>query len=103
MRAKVAVVAVVAFGLLGAVVITASAADHAQVAGDTTVLTDTGNTVNDSVTPMDRGKGDKKGHGGEGNDTDQGGGGNPNCPADDGVLVIVCANVEDVVSDILTT
>lgn len=101
MRAKVAAVAIVVFGLLGAVAVTASAADHAQVAGDTTVLTDTGNTVSGPVAPMDRGK---KGHGGgEGNDTDQGGGGNPNCPADDGVLVIVCANVEDVVSDILTT
>lgn len=100
MRAKIAVVVLVTFGLLGAVVITASAADP-QVASDAIVLTDTGNTVSSPVVPMNRENGD--GDGGGGNDTDQGGGGNPNCPADDGVLIIVCANVNDVLSDILST
>jgi hypothetical protein len=47
-------VVVVAFGLLGAFVITASAADRAQVASDDIVLTDTGNTVSSPVVPMDR-------------------------------------------------
>lgn len=93
MRAKLAVVVLVTFGLLGAVVITASAADP-QVASEASVLTDTGNTVSSPVVPMDRNNGNGDGSGG--NDTDQGGGGNPNCPGDDRVLVIVCSNVQDI-------
>ena len=57
MRAKVVVVVLVAFGLLGAVG-TAQAADHPQVANDAIVLTDTGNTISSPVVPMDRGHGD---------------------------------------------
>ena len=45
MRAKVAIVAVVVSGLLGAVVVTASAAERAQVAGDAIVLTSSGDTM----------------------------------------------------------
>lgn len=95
MRAKLAVVVLVTFGLLGAVVITASAADP-QVASEASALTDTGNTVSSPVVPMNRNNGEENDNGGGGNDTDQGGGGNPNCPGDDRVLVIVCSNVQDI-------
>lgn len=96
MRAKVASVVLVAFGLLGAFVITASAADRAQVASDDIVLTDTGNTVSSPVVPMDRGDNDS--------DSDDDGG---ECIAEDEVLVgPVCVDAEVItveLEDILTT
>lgn len=97
MRAKVAIVVVVAFGLLGAVVITASAADRAQVASDDIVLTDAGNMVSSPVVPMDRGDGDS--------DVDSGA--EDDCIAEDETLVgPVCVDA-DIISveleDILTT
>jgi hypothetical protein len=96
MRAKVAVVVLVAFGLLGAVVITASAADRAQVASDDIVLTDAGNIVSSPVTPMDRGDGDSD------SDNDD-----AECIAEDEVLVgPVCVDADVItveLEDILTT
>jgi hypothetical protein len=96
MRAKVAVVVLVAFGLLGAVVITASAGDRTQVAGDAIVLTDTGNTISSPVVPMDRGNGDHDAH----DDGDR-------CVAEDEVLVgPVCVSADIItveLEDILTT
>ena len=96
MRAKVAVVVLVVFGLLGAVVITASAADRAQVASDDIVLTDAGNMVNSPVVPMDRGKGD---HDSDNDDAE--------CIAEDEVLVgPVCVDADVItveLEDILTT
>lgn len=96
MRAKVSAVVLVAFGLLGAVVITASAADRAQVAGDDIVLTTAGDTVSGGmITPADRG---------HDNDHDHDGGGDPECIAEEEVVVgPVCVEVEDVISDILST
>ena len=97
MRAKVAVVVLVAFGLLGAFVITADAADTAQVASDDIVLMDTGNTVSGPVVPMDRGD-----HDSDSDDDD-----NEKCIAEDEVLVgPVCVNAEIItveLEDILTT
>lgn len=97
MRAKVATVVFVAFGLLGAFVITASAADRAQVASDDIVLTDTGNTVSSPVVPMDRGDHDSD------SDDDDG----AECIAEDEVLVgPVCVDAEVItveLEDILTT
>ena len=95
MRAKVSAVVLVVFGLLGAVVITASAADRAQVAGDDIVLTNAGDTVSGGmVTPADRGKGHDHDHDG----------GDPECIAEDEVVVgPVCVEVDDVISDILST
>lgn len=99
MRAKLIIVVLVVFGLLGGVVITASAADRAQVAGDNVMLTTAGDTTSVGQVPAMRdGNGDDNG-----GDVDQGGGGDPNCPANDGVLIVVCAEVEDVLSDILAT
>jgi hypothetical protein len=96
MRAKVAVVVLVAFGLLGAVVITASAADRAQVASDDIVLTDAGNMVSSPVVPMDRGNGD---HDSDNDDAE--------CIAEDEVLVgPVCVDADIItveLEDILTT
>jgi hypothetical protein len=95
MRAKVAVVVLVAFGLLGAVG-TANAADHPQVANDAIVLTDTGNQISSPVVPMDRGDD-------ESDSSDDG----SECIAEDEVLVgPVCVDA-DIISveleDILTT
>jgi hypothetical protein len=99
MRAKVAVVVLVAFGLLGAVVITASAADRAQVASDAIVLTDAGNMVSSPVVPMKRGDDDA--------DSDDGHGHGEHCIAEDEVLVgPVCVNADIItveLEDILTT
>lgn len=95
MRAKVAAVVLVVFGLLGAVVITASAADHAQVASGDIVLTTAGDTLTGpDMAPADRGsRGD---HDSDSDDDD--------CVAQDEVLVgPVCVSVDDVISDILTT
>jgi hypothetical protein len=96
MRAKVVVVVLVAFGLLGAVVITASAADRAQVASDDIVLTDAGNMVSSPVVPMDRGNGD---HDSDNDDAE--------CIAEDEVLVgPVCVDADIItveLEDILTT
>ncbi|MGH9038545.1 MAG: hypothetical protein ACRD0O_22535 [Acidimicrobiia bacterium] len=96
MRAKVAVVVLVAFGLLGAVVITASAADRAQVASDDIVLTDAGNMVSSPVVPMDRGDDDSD------SDNDD-----AECIAEDEVLVgPVCVDADVItveLEDILTT
>ena len=98
MRAKVAIVVFVVFGLLGAVVLTASAADRAQVAGDDIVLTDAGNSTSSPVVPMDRGDGHHDDH-----DADD----NEKCIAEDEVLVgPVCVNAEIItveLEDILTT
>ncbi|HEY3239039.1 MAG TPA: hypothetical protein VGL92_05700 [Acidimicrobiia bacterium] len=97
MRAKVAVVVLVAFGLLGAVVITASAADRAQVASDAIVLTDTGNTISSPVVPMDRGH----------DDSDSADDGGDRCVAEDEVLVGPVCVAADIITveleDILTT
>ena len=97
MRAKVAVVVLVAFGLLGAVVITASAADRAQVASDDIVLTDTGNIISSPVVPMDRGDGDSDSADDDGAE----------CIAEDEVLVgPVCVDADIItveLEDILTT
>lgn len=97
MRAKLAVVVLVTFGLLGAVVITASAADRAQVASDDIVLTDAGNMVSSPVVPMDRG------HGGD-HDSDND---DAECIAEDEVLVgPVCVDADIItveLEDILTT
>lgn len=94
MRAKVAVVVLVAFGLLGAVG-TAQAADHPQVANDAIVLTDTGNTFSGPVVPMDRGDGDS-----DSADDEE-------CIAEDEVLVgPVCVDADIItveLEDILTT
>ena len=94
MRAKVAVVVLVAFGLLGAVG-TAQAADHPQVANDAIVLTDTGNTISGPVVPMDRGDGDS-----DSADDEE-------CIAEDEVLVgPVCVDADIItveLEDILTT
>ena len=101
MRAKVAVVVLVVFGLLGAFVITADAADTAQVASDGIVLTDTGNSVSGPVVPMhrDKGKGD---HDSDSKDDD-----GDVCVAEDEVLVgPVCVDAEVItveLEDILTT
>ncbi|MGH8990495.1 MAG: hypothetical protein ACRDYV_02325 [Acidimicrobiia bacterium] len=96
MRAKVAVVVLVAFGLLGAFVITADAADRAQVASDDIVLTDTGNTISSPVVPMDRGDDDSDSADDEGE-----------CIAEDEVLVgPVCVDADIItveLEDILTT
>jgi hypothetical protein len=100
MRAKVASVVFVVFGLLGAVVLTASAADRAQVASDDIVLTDAGNSTSSPVVPMDRGNHD--GHHDD-HDADD----NEKCIAEDEVLVgPVCVNAEIItveLEDILTT
>ena len=99
MRAKVAVVVLVAFGLLGAFVITADAADRAQVASDNIVLTETGNTLSGPVVPMDRDNGD---HDSDSDDDD-----GDVCVAEDEVLVgPVCVDAEVItveLEDILTT
>lgn len=96
MRAKVAVVVLVAFGLLGAFVITADAADRAQVASDDIVLMDSGNSVSSPVSPMDRGDGDS-----DSADDDE------ECIAEDEVLVgPVCVDADVItveLEDILTT
>ncbi len=94
MRAKVAAVVLVIFGLLGAVVITASAADRAQVASDEIVLTTAGDNLSSpDMVPADRGGHD---HDSDSDDDD--------CVAQDEVLVgPVCVSVDDVISDILTT
>lgn len=95
MRAKVSVVTFVILGLLGAVVVTASAADTAQVAGEAVVLTTAGDTLGDSMTPADRGNG---------HDHDSEGKGDPECIAEEEAVVgPVCVEVEDVISDILST
>jgi hypothetical protein len=95
MRAKVAIVVLVAFGLLGAVG-TANAADQLQVANDAIVLTDAGNMINSPVVPMDRGNGDS-------DSADDGG----ECIAEDEVLVgPVCVDADIItveLEDILTT
>ncbi|MGH9040632.1 MAG: hypothetical protein ACRDZ3_10415 [Acidimicrobiia bacterium] len=96
MRAKVAVVVLVAFGLLGAFVITADAADRAQVASDDIVLMDSGNSISSPVVPMDRGDGDS-----DSADDDE------ECIAEDEVLVgPVCVDADVItveLEDILTT
>ena len=93
MRAKVTTVAFVVFGLLGALVITASAADHVQMAGDGIVLTTAGDSGG-MMTPADRGHDHDHDHDG----------GDPECIAEDEVVVgPVCVEVDDVISDILST
>lgn len=57
MRAKVAVVAIVIFGMFGAAVVTASATDPAPMATDAVVLTDSADTAA-PLTPMKRDNGD---------------------------------------------
>lgn len=98
MRAKVAVVVLVVFGLLGAVVITASAADRAQVASDDIVLTDAGNMVSSPVVPMNR----DNGNGDHDSDND-----GAECIAEDEVLVgPVCVDADIItveLEDILAT
>lgn len=95
MRAKVAGVVLGVFGLLGAVVITAPAADRAQVASDDTVMTTAGDSLSGPMAPMSRGHHDHD----HDSDSDEG-----DCVAEDEVLVgPVCVSVDDVISDILTT
>lgn len=68
------------------------------MAGDNVMLTTAGDTPSVGHVPAARdGNGDDNG----GGDVDQGGGGDPNCPSNGGVLLVVCAEVEDVLSDIL--
>jgi len=79
MRAKVSAVVIVIFGLLGAVAIAAAPVARTQVAG--------------SVQPADRG------HGQDHDSNDAG-----ECIAEDEVVVgPVCVEVDDVISDILST
>lgn len=95
MRAKLATVVFVAFALLGAVVVSASVADHAQLASDDVVLTTGGDTLDTPMTPADRGRGH---HDHDSNNDDD------ECIAEDEVVVgPVCIEVEDVISDILST
>ena len=94
MRAKLAVVVFVVFGLLGAVAVSAGVSDQAQLANDV-VLTTGGNTVDAPMTPADRGRGHHHDH--DGDDDDE-------CIAkDEAVIGPVCIEVDDVISDILST
>ncbi len=87
MRAKVSIVVLVVFGLLGAAGLTASAAERPQAAKDRFVVMDRGNHDHDYDHD---GKGKGKG-GGE-------------CIAFEKVLIgPVCVEVEDVIADILTS
>jgi hypothetical protein len=98
MRAKVIVVVLVVFGLLGGAVITAAATDSPMAAGDEIVLA-AGDTMGDTNVPAHRDNG--KGHHDE--DEDNGDGW---CIAEEGSVVgPVCVSVDEleVLSDILST
>ena len=95
MRAKAIVVAVVVFGLVGAVGFTASAAERTKAASDHATLTSSGQTA---TAPHVMNRGHDKGdhghrHGHEGAE----------CIAFEKVLVgPVCVEVGDILSNILT-
>jgi hypothetical protein len=96
MRAKAIIVAVVVFGLVGAVGFSASAAERAKAASDDVTLTSGGQTATGPEVMMRRG--DDKDHGKRHGHKKE-----AECIAFEKVLVgPVCVEIGDILSNILT-